>query len=93
MEPALEIMAGVGPTFKASPFYVLWLLCTNWLTSGFGLDISVAYKRFADNILDATSICQKLTGEFRTVARDRADLLKKMERLESASKELQYFGV
>ena len=42
---------------------------------------------------NATNICQKFAGEFPAVARDRADLLKKMERLESASKELLYFGV
>lgn len=86
-----------------------------------GSEISVAYKRFADNIPlaidlelvrglesgvhstlctdvgvsgpNATSICQKFAGEFPAVARDRADLLKKLERLESASKELLYFGV
>ena len=42
---------------------------------------------------DATSICQKFAGEIPAVARDRADLLKKLERLESAHKELLYFGV
>jgi len=111
------------PTFKVCVFHsvIVIFFPPPLLSTDFGFDISVAYKRFADNIPlaidlelvrglesgvhsalcthvgvsgpNATSICQKLAGEFPAVARDRADLLKKLERLGSASKELLYFGV
>lgn len=125
MEPALAIMADVRAYFQGmfNSVFIYFFICTaNWLTFFWLLVwISVAYKRFADNIPlaidlelvrglergihstlythigvsgpDATRVCQKLAEEFPAVARDRADLLKKLERLESASKELLYFGV
>ncbi len=54
---------------------------------------STLYAQVGVSGPDAIIICQRLAGESPAVARDRADLLKKLERLESASKELLYFGV
>ena len=42
---------------------------------------------------NATIICQRLAEESPAVARNRADLLRKLERLEAASNELLYLGI
>lgn len=54
---------------------------------------SALYTNIGVSGPDATIICQRLAEEFPAVARNRADLLQKLERLEAASREMLYFGI
>lgn len=97
MEPALVIMADVRAYFQVA--YKRFadnipLAIDLELVRGLEQGIhSSLYTHVGVSGPDATSVCQRMAEDFPAVARDRADLLKKLERLESASKELLYFGV
>ncbi|KAF8805202.1 hypothetical protein BYT27DRAFT_7258310 [Phlegmacium glaucopus] len=95
MEPALMIMADVRAYFQvAYKRFVdnIPLAIDLELVRGLERGIhSSLYANIGVSGPDATSICQKLAEESPGIARDRADLLKKLERLENASRELVYF--
>ncbi|KAJ7617206.1 P-loop containing nucleoside triphosphate hydrolase protein [Roridomyces roridus] len=97
MDPALNIMSDVRAYFQVAYKRVadnIPLAIDHELVRGIGEDIlTVLYGGLGLNDADAVRICKEFAQESPSVAGKREELSKRLERLETASRELMRVGI